>query len=486
MGKFNRGLIAEQLARLRAEGGRGGSVPNGDYVARVVSVMPATNRFGRSLKVATFEIIEGEHAGTQLRTPVWGNAERIVADTQGAAGRFTLSVYTHRDDNGGEYSRVNVEAIRLNGPSVGGGAISAAIEVVSAEADAAASGAFVYGFCCCGSIAAPRKVVIWRDAFSAMAGCAPDMPIGQVVFLSTFVFTTALEEHQRANNLQDESVGIQPRGSLKYFSGPCYAPLLTFDTDCRDADGVPDPAGCQQAASRLIARLIELEVAPEHVHVFFSGSKGFHVAIPSAIASAVPNADFHLVTKDFYRLIADQAGISIDESLYRVLQPLRAPNSRHEKSGLFKIRVTSEELVTLPFEQIHAMARQPRPFEAPVVVCDPVPQLVGLWRQAEHTARSVAVAPGGILRADDGTARISRATWDYLLNAVPVGGRAAAHFKAACNLADFGSVDDLIHALMKRPAELSGLPGREADAHVESALRRAATRRHQRRSSDEV
>jgi hypothetical protein len=479
MSKFNRGLIAEQLARLKAGGGRGIGVPNGDYVTRVVSVMPATNRFGRSWKLATFEIIEGEHTGIQLRTPVWGNAERLVANTQGAAGRFTLSVYTPRDADGGEYSRVNVEAIRLQTPVTVGGAISAPIMCSGIEADAAALDAFELGFCCTGSIRAPRNIVVWRDNFSAMAGCAPEMPIGQVVFLSTFVFTTALEEHQKANNRQDETKGLRPRCSLEYFSGPCYAPLLTFDTDCRDADGVPDPASCLQAAQGLLARLYELDVAPEHVLAFFSGSKGFHVAIPSSLSGARPGADFHLVTKEFCRMIADQAGISIDESVYRKLQPLRAPNSRHEKSGLFKIRLTPEELVTLPFEQIHAMARQPRPFEAPEVACDPVPQLVALWRQAEHTVRSVAIAPAGVLRADDDTARISRATWDYLLNAVPVGERAVAHFKAACNLADFGSIDELIHALMRRPAELSGLPNREAEAHVDSALKRAATQRHQ-------
>jgi hypothetical protein len=483
MANFNRGLIEEQLARLTAGGGRGNSVPNGDYVARLVSVTQATNRFGRSWKLATFEILGGEHSGTRLRTPVWGNAERLVTDTQGAAGRFTLSVYTHRDADGGEYSRVNVEAIRryegvASGVDGEGGGDACASVPNRAEI-VAASAKFEFGFRCVGRISAPRTIVPWAESFADMARNDAGVCSGQVVFLSAFQFTGAIADHQAANDRSDEASGKSPTSSLADYAGPCFAHYLTFDTDCRDADGEPDPASCLQAAQGLLARLIELDVAPELIDIFFSGSKGFHVAIPSSLAGARPGADFHLVTKEFCRLIADQAGISIDEKLYRALQPLRAPNSRHEKSGLFKIRLMAEELVTLPFEQMLDMARQPRAFEGPVVGCDPVPQLVALWRQAEHTVRSIAVAPAGRLRVEDGTARITRATWDYLLNAALVGERAESHFKAACNLADFGSIDELLHALMRRPAELSGLPNREAEAHVDSALKRAATRRHQ-------
>ncbi len=483
MAKFNRELIAEQLARLKGEEYRGGNIPNGDYSVRLVSLTPTMCRSGRRWNVAAFEIIEGEYAGKRLRTPVWGNAERLVADTQGAAERFILNVYTHRDADGGEHSRVNVEAIRrcegvASGVDGEGGG-DACVTVRNRAEIKAASAAFGYGFRCDGRISAPRTIVLWSESFVEMARNDARACSENVVFLSVFQFPSTIADHQAANDRRDTASGKNPKGSLADYAGSCFAHHLTFDMDGRDADGKPDPGSCLEAAVSLVVRLLELDVAPEHIHVFFSGSKGFHVAIPSALAGAVPTADFHLVTKEFCRLVAEQAGILIDESLYRVLQPLRAPNSRHEKSGLFKIMLTPEELVTLPFEQMLDMARQPRVFELAECDSEPVPKVVALWQQAERSVRNAAVLHVGGSHGEGDVARITRATWDYLLNAAPVGERAESHFKAACNLADFGSIDELIHALMKRPEVLSGLSHREAEAHVDSALKRAATRRHQ-------
>ncbi len=49
-----------------------------------------------------------------------------------------------------------------------------------------------------------------------------------------------------------------------------------------------------------------------------------------------------------------------------------------------------------------------------------------------------------------------------------------ALFRAAANLADFESRDDLIRALLDRATALCGLPPTEAATHIDSALRRAA------------
>ena len=102
-----------------------------------------------------------------------------------------------------------------------------------------------------------------------------------------------------------------------------------------------------------------------------------------------------------------------------------------------------------------------------------MPELVALWRQAEGALR-VAPTPADRSADGDAPAGISRATWDYLINGAVPGTRAESHFKAAANLADFGSLDELVLALLRRPEVISGLPKREAEAHVESALRRAA------------
>ena len=52
-----------------------------------------------------------------------------------------------------------------------------------------------------------------------------------------------------------------------------------------------------------------------------------------------------------------------------------------------------------------------------------------------------------------------------------------ATFRAAANLSDFATVEDLIWALLNRATALCGLPPTEAAAHIDSALRRAAEAR---------
>lgn len=474
---INLDVLNEQLRRLRADQQAGVPVPDGEYVARVVLTKQVQGRYGRPRNLAVFEVADGSHAGEKIETPVWGNAERQANLAVGGSTKFHVQVYTHRGDDDRGRRCVNVEAIRPVGAAAGE-CVAESSEVPNVEQVEAAAAEFTRGFQCVGSIGARREVLDWQERYAAMARCEQEWRSGEVAYLSTFSFTTALDEHQAKNDEEAEKEGKPKKGSLENYCGPCFAQLLTFDTDCRDADGKPDPAGCQHAAVSLVTTLLELGVAPELIWPFYSGSKGFHVQIPAMLAGAAPGLDFHRVAKAFCTLVADRADVVIDESLYKKLQPLRAPNSRHEATGLYKVRLSLAELIDLPFEEIRELAKQPRPFEPPGCQCEPAPVIVGLWQQAMRSVREAASKPTA--RSADsvaGDATITRATWDYLINGAVPGTRAESHFRAAANLADFASIEELVHALMKRPAGLSGLPAAEAEAHVESALRRAATAR---------
>jgi len=165
------------------------------------------------------------------------------------------------------------------------------------------------------------------------------------------------------------------------------------------------------------------------------------------------------------------AGVTIDPSLYRTLQPLRCPNSRNEKSGLFKVWLSVDELKSLPMGAIEALARSPRPFTLPPLDLEPLPQLVESWRLAEQQVQA-AKLERTVRSKGDGNARLFRSTWDFLVNGAVEGSRATELYKAATNLMDFESVEALARALLQRPAELSGLSPREADGHIDGAVRR--------------
>jgi len=319
MDGINLDILNAQLRQLQANQRRGVTVADGEYTGRLVAMKPTTDKRGRKLTIVVFEITEGAFAGRKIETPVWGNAERLVTAPVRAGTLFSVRVYTHRDDNGREYGRVNVEAIRGVGATVTVPADEciATPEPLDRDALAAAATEFTRCFRCVGSVSARREIVDWWGYYRGMARCEQGWGIGDVVYLSTFNYTATIADHQAKNDLDAEARGKPKKGSLEDFNGLCFAHFLTFDTDCRDSEGEPNPAGCQSSATALVAALLELGIPPDLIWPFYSGSKGFHVQIPSMCAATVPSDDYHLVAKEFCKFIAERAGVAIDESLYR-------------------------------------------------------------------------------------------------------------------------------------------------------------------------
>ena len=91
--------------------------------------------------------------------------------------------------------------------------------------------------------------------------------------------------------------------------------------------------------------------------VFFSGFKGFHVGLPTALWSPEPSPSFHKTARQFAERIAEAAGVMIDRGVYNAVQPFRRTNSRHRKTGLHKRRLSLDELMTLTLDQIEELAR---------------------------------------------------------------------------------------------------------------------------------
>jgi hypothetical protein len=184
----------------------------------------------------------------------------------------------------------------------------------------------------------------------------------------------------------------------------------------------------------------------------------------------------------FCTSIAEVAECDLDMSLYRKLQPLRSLNSRHAKTGLYKVKISLEQLFSEPIERIREYAAEPRPFTPADFSREPSPTLVTRWREAEEVVRREAEE---VMRRRTEAAAKAKAgsekpfiytnTWAFLIKGAPEGSRAMETFKAAMNLAAFENVEDLIRALLQRPTALSGFPMEEAERHIDSAMQRART-----------
>jgi len=479
----NLNLINEQLLRLKGGNPARENLSPGKYLARSMTYEPAIRQDGQRTLMVTFGVAEGDHVGRRIVTPVWGRAEQLVTAAANHGALFSLDVFTRRLDDGREFNRVNIETIRLALPTesrVPALPVPETLSVPSVEAIQHATAGHVYGFRCIGRVEIVREIVDWHDCLSVTAECtAPELD-GRPVFGSTYAFTDELLKHIAENDRQEELRGSPKRGSMMGFKGTAYAALLTFDIDRTDDAGVGDPENALHDTIRLVVWLVEAGVAAEDVYIFFSGYKGFHVQFPTMLTGAVPSLQFVDTAKQFCTAIAAEAGIAIDENMYKVLQPLRAPNSRNEKSGLFKVRIGLEELVGLNCGEIQEIARSPRPFTLPSFVCSPLEVLADRWRTAERAAGlAKKVQPMCAIAGGQDEPRVTGATWGYLVNGAEHGERATALFKAAANLADFESHEELIRALLQRPVEQSGLSPSEAKGHVDSAIRRAMEQRMQ-------
>lgn len=465
--------LHDKLQRANADHQRNDLIPAGEYTGRLVERELVRDAWGRMGGKVTLEVTEGDHAGSRLLAHVYGTADALLQTRKAREARLVFQVYVRRLDDGRAYSRLNVETIRL-AETLDGLSVNTEAAVPTAASIQQAAADFKVGFYCFDRIDAARSLVAWREHLALMADYAAPEVLGRCVFGSTYCFTHALSEHIAENDRRAEAAGVAQRGSMAGFSGPAYSPLITFDIDRYDSLGNPDPAAAQKDATRLVATLVELGVPRELILIFFSGSKGFHIQIPSSLAGALPSEHFAATAGGFCSTIAAKCGVDIDMAMYRTLQPLRSPNSQNEKTGLFKVMLWGLEMQTLSIAEIETLAAAPRPFYVPELVHEPLAGLAAIWRHAEQLVTDDVTRSGGHSpESDTDDARLFRGTWDFLVNGAPEGSRATQLFKAAANLMDFESVEALTRALLQRPIEMSGLTPREADTHIDGAVRRA-------------
>ena len=81
--------------------------------------------------------------------------------------------------------------------------------------------------------------------------------------------------------------------------------------------------------------------------VFFSGSKGFHIGLPTSLWQPMPSERYHRVARRFAEWLVEPIEIAIDVGIYDKVRAFRAPNSRHPKTGLHKRALSARELLHL-------------------------------------------------------------------------------------------------------------------------------------------
>lgn len=311
------------------------------------------------------------------------------------------------------------------------------------------------GFRIVGPCDRERRLVEYQPAFEAYCQCDDRAKIDDQGFLSPFQYG----DDFRGRVVEPVSMRLDVRG----FDGVTWSRFLWFDID--DADLERALSRCRLLVSLLLERY---DLDDGDLLVFFSGGKGFHVGLPTGLWLPEPTNRFARCCRSMAETLAASAGIDVDPVVYQTVQPLRAPNSRHAKTGRYKRLVTLDELERFTAEAIKQRAAEPLPFEVP----EPPSRherAVEDWKAAELAVSQQAEATRHV---DANRIGLNRSTLDFIRDGAEAGDRHRLLYSAAANLFDFGCSLTLASALLTESALDSGLSPNELRRCIENAHER--------------
>src|SRR5712691_4883323 len=308
------------------------------------------------------------------------------------------------------------------------------------------------GFRIVGPCTNERRLVDWQAAFLAYAALDERAEVNREAYLSAFTFGDDFRRH------------LDATGSTKGFDGVCSAEFVWFDIDREDKQTKQvDLEAARRDAARLCLTLMErYSLDDDSLLMFFSGSKGFHVGLPTDLWQPTASPTFHRTARRLAEGLVAAAQVAIDGGVYDKVRAFRAPNSRHPKTGSHKRMVTLDELTRLSVDRIQDLAREPLAFDVPTTTtrseraaADWLDAVQAVEREAEAIQQR-RTSNHGSARLN-GLTRLNRSTLDFIRDGAANGDRHRLLFSAAANLAEFGCPSQLAHELLTEAALDSGL-----------------------------
>lgn len=145
------------------------------------------------------------------------------------------------------------------------------------------------------------------------------------------------------------------------YQGPRYADYLPLDID------LPPKGSNLEHLRKLCVDLLEylqqeFDIELKYIPIYFSGSKGFHIYLPTNIFGFKPQNNLENIFKSTALMLFSCLPIHefIDNKIFSRNRWLRLPNSINEKRGLYKIPLTINELRDLNNNEIINLAKSPR------------------------------------------------------------------------------------------------------------------------------
>lgn len=322
------------------------------------------------------------------------------------------------------------------------------------------------GFQIVGPYTDERRLADWPAAFVGYASLDKRIDVSDEAYLSAFTFGEDFRRH------------LDATGSTKSFDGVCGAEFVWFDIDREDKQTkqVNLDAARLETARLCLLLTDRYSLDDDDLLIFFSGSKGFHVGLPTDLWQPTASGVFNLTARRLAERLAASCEVVIDLGIYDKVRAFRAPNSRHPKTKLHKRRLSIDELMHLKIERIQELAGEPLAFDVPTITARSK-QAANDWLEATRQVEQAAEAFKQRLAMANGSATLNRATLDFIANGASTGDRHRLLFSAAANLAEFGCPVELAHELLSEAALDSGLSPSETRRQIDCGLNHNAAGR---------
>ncbi len=159
--------------------------------------------------------------------------------------------------------------------------------------------------------------------------------------------------------MSTRTAGLMP--TIAGYEGRVWAPMFPVDLDHQDLNVAVE------AARYLLSYFLDRwAVDPDGIQVYFSGAKGFHLLLDTRLFDkTAPSKLLPLLFDSMRRHLAleipETHRSTVDLAIKDRVRLLRLPNTVHEKSRLYKVVLSTDEVMRLGAEEIRELAREARP-----------------------------------------------------------------------------------------------------------------------------
>lgn len=134
-----------------------------------------------------------------------------------------------------------------------------------------------------------------------------------------------------------------------------FTPLY-FDLDYKD-----DVEVALLDARSLVSYFGQMDIGQEHIRIWFSGSKGFHIVITPELFGIKPHEELTYIIKNACMYVAHSIQLrSFDTRVYSIRRMWRLPDSIHQKTNLYCIELSHVQLLNLSISEIRDLAKTKR------------------------------------------------------------------------------------------------------------------------------